>query len=301
MSTGTPTSSSSPAQNTGVPSVLPALGFGSYKQQLASHVTQSLSRVGPHVLLSNSNYHTWSSEVRNGLSSLFYEEYLTTDKEEPTVDTRTLETNTVIRRCLVAWLLRQMDPQNRLLFEPTITEYTSTGPSTLDLPARLWQAVDSHYASCTEETKMILNKALSDVKQGPSEPILDHIGKFQNALNLFRLASGHIDEDELGRKLLMSINNDSFDDARDIANRGIIKYQDVLSELRRRVMTDEMLGIKAKKSTVVEANAVSRKKAKCTAKRCVGVKHSASECFRKPGNEHLMQEWVAERQKLGLW
>ena len=79
---------------------------------------------------------------------------------------------------------------------------------------------------------MILNKILSDIKQGSSEAILDHITNFQNALNAFRLASGRIAEDELGRKLLMSLNHDCFNDAREIANKGIIMYKDVVSELR---------------------------------------------------------------------
>lgn len=86
-------------------------------------------------------------------------------------------------------------------------------------------------------------------------------------------------------------------DAREILIRGITAYPDVVSELRKRANTDLMLG---RKPIVIEANAAGRKRPKCTARKCVGTKHSPAECFRKPGNEHLMQAWVAERQKLGL-
>lgn len=50
----------------------------------------------------------------------------------------------------------------------------------------------------------------------------------------------------------------------------------------------------------IKANTGLRRKAKCTPKKCIGTKHSPAECCKKPGNKHLMQEWVAKRQRLGL-
>lgn len=91
----------------------------------------------------------------------------------------------------------------------------------------------------------------------------------------------------------------NFKEAREIAKLGTINYTPVIVNLRKRMNTAKML--KGPLTTVVEANTVSRRKAKCTQKKCVGTKHSPAECFKKPGNEHLMQEWVAERQRMGLW
>lgn len=288
-------SSSEPSKET--PSIT-FTTFGSRKQQLAAHISQTLGRVTPQELLNDTNYHSWSSEVRNGLSSLYYDGYFASDVDDVKTDQVTRETNEVIRKGLVAWLLRQMDHTNRLRFEPVITEYTSKGPATRNLPSSLWKAIDHHYASRSEETKFILSKVLDSTSQSQSTTISDHLITFQAAVTNLRLAGGLISDVDLGRKLLASLHLDHMSDAREILIKGVTSYPDVVNELRRRINTDLMLG---KRSVTIEANAAGKRRQKCTAKKCVGTKHTPSECFRKPGNEHLMQAWVAERQKLGLW
>lgn len=242
------------------------------------------------------NYLTWSFEIRNGLASLFFDHYLMSDKAESGSDASTKTTDEVIRRCLVSWLLRQMNIENRIRFEPCVTEYTSTGPFTHPMPARLWNTLDTYYASRSEETKMILSSKLSGLRQG--QPSLkDHLVKFHEAVHALRMASGTISEEDLGRKLLMSLTD--FKEARQIANLNIITYTAVIKELRKRINTAEML--EGTETVNLEANTTSRRRTKCTPKKCVGTKHTPAECFRKPGNEHLMQEWEAERQRMGLW
>lgn len=194
--------------------------------------------------------------------------------------------------------MRQMDHTNRQRFEPAVTEYTNEGPATKSLPSCLWKTIDDYYTSRTEETKFIPAKVLDSTTQDQSTPILDHLTSFQTAVTNLRLAGGIVPDTDLGRRLLASLHHDHMNDARDILNRGVISYPDVVNELRRRVNTDLMLG---KKPITIEANAAARRRPKCTAQKCVGTKHTPAECFRKPCNEHLMQAWVAERQKMGLW
>lgn len=70
--------------------------FGTPKQQLAAHISQTLGRVTPQELLNDNNYHTWSLEIRNGLSSLYYNSYIASDEDDAKVDQATREANEVI-------------------------------------------------------------------------------------------------------------------------------------------------------------------------------------------------------------
>lgn len=239
-----------PTSSTSTP--LP-LALGNPKQQLAALVSQSLKGITPQDAVTVSNYASWSSEIQNGLASLFFDHYLTSNKAESGNNAATKATNEVIRRCLVSWLLWQMDVDNCLRFEPSVTKYLSNGPISHPMPARLWKALDTYYASRTEETKMILNSRLSNLKEGPLD-LKTHLIKFHEAVHAFRLASGVITEDDLGRKLLMSMNN--FKEARTIANMGIISYTNVILELWKRINTAKMLVGPA--TTVVKAKLYPR-------------------------------------------
>lgn len=179
--------------------------FGTPKQQLAAHISQTLGRINPQEPLNDHKYHTWSSEVRNGLSSLYYDTYFASDVDDIKLDQSTKDTNKVIRKGLVSWLLRQMDHTNRMRFEPSITEYSVRGPLTRSLPSCLWKTIDTYYASRTEETRFILLKVLDSITQSQATPIAEHLISFQTAVTNLRLAGGTILDIDRGRKLLASL------------------------------------------------------------------------------------------------
>ncbi|KAG0139884.1 hypothetical protein CROQUDRAFT_100913 [Cronartium quercuum f. sp. fusiforme G11] len=86
-----------------------------------------------------------------------------------------------------------MDNVNRSCFKPKITEYTDDSPETLDLPAKLWKAINDHHSG------------------------------------------GQMSDEDLGQKLLISLNNHYFQDAKEIAIPGIKEYDKVVSELKKRL------------------------------------------------------------------
>lgn len=74
-----------------------------------------------------------------------------------------------------------------------------------------------------------------------------------------------------------------------------------MKQLKRRLTTEAFLPPPSKVKNVAEASAISKRPDKCTKKRCNGVNHNPEQCFKKPGNEHLQREWIAERVRLGQW
>lgn len=280
-------------------------------QQQAMTLGQVLNKL-PNKILDDENFPLWSSFIRTGLKSYFLAGYLKSD----TVKIENSQFNDeVCRAVITTWMLGNMDDVNRSRFEPKITIYTTEdGPETQDLPAKLWKAVNEHHSSRSEELKLLLERSLNLIVQPVNLPLLSHIENFQTAVTKYKTAGGQMSDEDLGRKLLISLNNRYFQNAKEIAILGIKEYDKVVSELKKRLDAVAMLTrtpTVPHQTTVVqhsaEASAVnnsfSRNKFsnKCTKKRCTGINHSPDQCFKKPGNKHLQREWIEQRVKLGQW
>lgn len=184
--------------------------LGTPQQQLAIMVNQALSRIIPQEPLTDENFFTWSSDVRAGLGSYYYSDYLESDntKDEPGSFT-----HEVSRKCITAWILRQMEKENRGGFEPKITTYTETGPAIQDRPAKLWKEINDHHAARSEELVLLAKQALNKITQLDGTPLNVHMHNFQQALNLFKALGGSLLENEIGRKLLISLSSHYYRDA----------------------------------------------------------------------------------------
>ncbi|KAG0142484.1 hypothetical protein CROQUDRAFT_97498 [Cronartium quercuum f. sp. fusiforme G11] len=71
-------SPSQPQPNTLAPSAQPVMQ-GTAKQLQAVYLNQALGRISPKNPLYDDNFFVWSFEIRNGLDSLYYAEYLESD------------------------------------------------------------------------------------------------------------------------------------------------------------------------------------------------------------------------------
>ncbi|KAG0151772.1 hypothetical protein CROQUDRAFT_129878 [Cronartium quercuum f. sp. fusiforme G11] len=184
--------------------------------------------------------------------------------------------------------------------------HTEIGPETQDLPAKLWKIINDHHAAKSAKLILLYEQALNSIQQGQNQSLPNHTENFNKAVNKFKSIGGKMEDADLGRKLMMSLNSTYFHDTREISLKGITSYDEVLTELRKRLQVDSMLREKYPNHTTVkittEASAISRNKnRKCMRLRCLGTNHSPDQCFKKPGNEHLQQEWITERIKLGHW
>lgn len=195
-------STPSPTEPSSIQNIVSALGTP--KQQLAIMINQALSKITPQELLTDENFFTWSSDIRTGLGSYYYSDYLESDH---TKDEAGSFIHEVSRKCITAWLLRQMDKENRARFEPKITIYSETGLKTEDLPAKLWKAINDHHAARSEELILLAEQSLNKINQTPNTPLNTHMQNFQNTLNLFKSLGGNLSENEIGRKLLISLNS----------------------------------------------------------------------------------------------
>lgn len=254
-------------------------------------INQALSRIIPQEPLSDDNLFTWASDIRTGLGSYYYSDYIMSDNLK---DESGSFTHEVSRKCITAWILRQMKKENRSRFEPKITTYTGTGPVIQDRPAKPWSEINDHHAARLEELVLLAEQSLNKINQSESTPLNVHMHNFQQALNLFKSLGGNLSENEIGQKLLISLSLLYYRDARDISVLGISYYDGVVKQLKRRLTTEAFLSPPTKVKNTAEASATSKRSEKCTKKRCNGVNHSPEQCFKKPGNKHLQQEWIAE-------
>jgi hypothetical protein len=278
-------------------------------QQQSILLTQTLARSVK--FLTDNNYILWASFIRTGLKSMFLSNYLNSDEikmEDSHFD------DGVSRACITTWILNNMDDLNRARFEPKITIYKDSGPDTQNLPAKLWKAITTHHSSRTKEHCLLLEQSLNLIVQGPNLPLLTHLQHFQDAVTKYKTAGGQMSDEDLGRKLLISLNNQYFQDAKEIAISGVKDYDKVVFELKKRVDVVTMLtnGPMAPTQWNVIDHAAQagfksnsffryRSKNKCTRTKCTGINHEPDKCFKKAGNEHLQREWIEQRVRLGQW
>ncbi|KAH9824899.1 hypothetical protein DFH28DRAFT_920894 [Melampsora americana] len=137
------------------------------------------------------------------------------------------------------------------------------------------------------------------MKQGDDIKLSDYLNTYNSLVVRYKHSGGKIADDELGRKLLASLNQYRLKDARDILKSKIVNYDEVVAELGRYLNDEALLGITELTSSQVvsfapEANAATS--LQCTPTRCFGhtraKKHTAEECFKRPGNKAKYNEWV---------
>ncbi|KAG0140585.1 hypothetical protein CROQUDRAFT_136598 [Cronartium quercuum f. sp. fusiforme G11] len=143
--------------------------------------------------------------------------------------------------------------------------------------------------------------------------LLDHIYAFQAAAIRYKGAGGKMSEDNLGQKLLISVNNENFADSREITVKGIKGYNNIVTKFKKWLVADRMLHHNLNVSSppcvtqATEASATSwnnwfnhNNKNRCMQTRCVGLNHSPEEFFQRPGNEHLQKAWISNHVKMAL-
>ncbi|KAG0145682.1 hypothetical protein CROQUDRAFT_14359, partial [Cronartium quercuum f. sp. fusiforme G11] len=175
-------------------------------QRQAIALTQCLNKIDPTEPLSSSNHMSWSSQIKSGLGSLYLDGLLESDEDDSKVAMTEALSNEVARKCLTSWLLRHMDADNRRRFEPAIKVYGPNRSMIDSKPSKLWNTIESHYTNRSEVVKLILKGKLDKMSQGPRQDLCKYIDMYHKAVSDFKEANSHIEDDELGRKLLASLN-----------------------------------------------------------------------------------------------
>ncbi|KAG0144891.1 hypothetical protein CROQUDRAFT_605312 [Cronartium quercuum f. sp. fusiforme G11] len=136
---------------------------------------------------------------------MFLDDFLKTDLDMSNINEAEADTNNVIRKVLTAWMLEHMDLANHNRFKSKIMEYTTSGPEVKSLPAKLFTEITKYYIDRSTLNQLIQRKTLDKMKQGTKENILTYLDAYQVALNNLLNTGGTIDKDELGQKLLASL------------------------------------------------------------------------------------------------
>ncbi|KAG0141531.1 hypothetical protein CROQUDRAFT_98677, partial [Cronartium quercuum f. sp. fusiforme G11] len=196
------------------------------KRDQAKSWNLTFSRIVPLNPLSATNSTKWINWVKEKTSSMFLEDFLKTDTDEKGISQAESDTNDVIRKVLTAWMLEHMDISNHDQFKAKITQYTESGPEVLSLPSKLFSAIEKHYIDRSSLNQLIQRNALDQMKQGAKENLLTYLDSYQNAIINLRESGSTIDDNELGQKLLASLQPSHFRDAKDILKNGITAYDD---------------------------------------------------------------------------
>lgn len=193
----------------------------------------TLSRVSPAKPLTKDNAVLWLSRIQTSIKSLQIIELLESDVDSKGSDSATRTSNGIIRSCLVSWMLSNMDEENEIRFRDKITTYNSTNSIVEDLPSKLWRTVDTYYIDRSAEVQLLLKKTLDKMYQDLDTKLSNYLDTYNSLVIRYKHSGGKIPDDELGRKLLGSLNMYWHKDAREISSAKIVNYDEVVAELRR--------------------------------------------------------------------
>jgi hypothetical protein len=146
-----------------------------------------------------------------------------------------------------------MDEENEIRFRDKITTYNSTNSIVEDLPSKLWQSIDTYYIDQSAEVQLLLKNTLDTMKQSNDMTLSNYLDTYNSLVVRYKHSGGKIPDDELGRKLVGSLNQSRLKDAQDISREKIVNYNEVVAELRQYSNDKALLGItKHVSSPIVE-------------------------------------------------
>lgn len=294
--------------------------FGTALQQFSQDLTKSLSRYQISEKLTDKNFSQWSQPVLEVLISLDYLGYVkkTTYRDTTLSDIEHLK----VKFILTTWMLSLMDGENtrRCRVHLTIrsTKQNSSSEDSDDSddedsmlvmlyePALLWKFLKSHHQAISESSLRVIDETLHALKIASSDTIVAHMDKFDNLMLDYYMYRGKMSDVQSARLLIKTMSGRLsettleliYQTVKPMTWRGVSEY---LKEYEARnggfstASTREAnLAISASSNAVQSGSRTTR--AKCTKDRCIGVHHSPENCFSKPSNFKLRDDWLAKKE-----
>ncbi|KAI7948500.1 hypothetical protein MJO29_010165 [Puccinia striiformis f. sp. tritici] len=206
-------------------------------------------------------------------------------------------------------------PLTRQLIHPTEEELAvnpnarprATGrlvPEITKRPAHLWSMIKDYHQSDNEASLYLIQSKLNQFQQDYKTSITAHIDAFTALKHEFINRGGYVDESQLGRLLLHSLDDSHLPEVKYILSHiKPINSQSVINALKSYEDNNQNLKISSKsKNTSIVSNLKlagntfksNAQKPKCTPTNCLGP-HPASDCFKKPENRKAEKEWFESR------
>ncbi|KAG0140070.1 hypothetical protein CROQUDRAFT_53833 [Cronartium quercuum f. sp. fusiforme G11] len=239
-----------------------------------------------------------------------YDEYLNSDAI-PDGEDESL--HKVIQKCLVTWLISNMNQTELDRALGYITSHAETGEQLINYkPAYLWQKMREYHASQSTHKRMTLWDAIDQSKQGLSKDLLRHIDNWQLKLKALLEAREVMTEEEKCSRLAQSLNPKWREKATDYIELGFNNLDTLIAKLKRAYKLQSSLNISQSSSSShshitngYECPVCDRtnfRQMRCTPHRCDGGDHHRPEdCFKLPQNLHKLKEWEEEKKATGQW
>lgn len=294
--------------------------FGSALQQFSQDLTKSLSRHQISAKLNDKNFSQWSQPVLEVLMSLDYIKYMkkSTYKDLNLSDAE----HKKVKFIITTWLLSLMDNENarrcrvhlttrstRADDESEDSDDESDNDSLLIMlyePAMLWKFLRSHHQAISESSLSVIDETLHALKISTGDSIVCHMDKFDNLMLDYYMYKGKMSDIQSARLLIRTLSGRLsettleliYQTVKPLSRRGVSEY---LKEYEARnggfstAATREANLLVAASSNSIQSNSRPTL-VKCTREKCVGIHHTPDQCFSKPANFKLRDEWLAKKE-----
>lgn len=147
--------------------------IGTLNQRQAAAINAILSKINIKKPLDSNNWSSWTDGISLGLAGAMFDDYLLSD-DLPGGEDQNL--HRVIKKCIVTWLLSNMNQTESDRALGFITTFDSQGQKMIDYkPALVWKKMREYHASQSIYKRMALRDSLDQLKQGQSRDLLKHI------------------------------------------------------------------------------------------------------------------------------
>ncbi|EFP75813.1 uncharacterized protein PGTG_01144 [Puccinia graminis f. sp. tritici CRL 75-36-700-3] len=281
-------------------------------QAHAFGLSGTLNKIKGIESLTDSNFMVWSRQILGSLEILFLHGYVVDKFYEDNGVSH--DVNNINRRCILEFLYSRMDSDNSTRFRAAYNDIVipivdveeededeeteqiiRQIPESVKGPAHLWTAIKTFHQSDNEANLYLIQSKIEKFTQDFKTSITAHIDAFSKLKSELANRGGHINEAQLGRRLLHSLSDTHNNEVRTILRTvKPITTRAVIDALKQ--YEDENLEFSFYNSSKINtgmsnlklANNTSKPKQtgprqKCTLSRCLGP-HPANKCFQRPEN-----------------
>jgi hypothetical protein len=278
-------------------------------QAHAFGISATLNKIKGIEALTDDNFMVWSRQVIGSLEILFLHGYVVDKFYEDSGVSHDI--NNINRRCILEFLCSRMDTDNSTRFRAVYNDITiplveveededESGvqdntirhiPESVKGPAHLWSAIKTFHQSDNEANLYLIQSKMEKFSQDFKTSITSHIDAFSKLKSELANRGGHINEAQLGRRLLHSLNESHITEVRTILRTvKPITTQAVIDALKQYEDENTKFSfsgsgkLNSGMNNMKIANNTSKsqqpRSKKCTPSNCVGL-HAASKCFQR--------------------
>ncbi|KAG0142595.1 hypothetical protein CROQUDRAFT_50136, partial [Cronartium quercuum f. sp. fusiforme G11] len=268
------------------------LVIGTLGQRQAAAINNVLSKISVKKPLYSNTWNSWSDAIGLGLAGAMYDSYIMSDD---LLEGEDESLHLVIQKCLITWLIANMDAMESEWALSYLTTYDDKGIKKIEYkPSLLWTKMRDYHTSQSTHKRMTLHDALDNLKQGMSKDLLRHIDEWQHRLKALLESCESISEEEKCSRLARSLNPKWHEKAIDYIELGFNQLDTLVAKLKRAYELQGSMNPNYQQS--------SGHHLQYEEDECPGCDHHLPEdCFKLPQNAHKLKEWEEEKKASGQW